>query len=288
MTVRSFGETVAPGFNFVFEGRLLHSEQSPFQHIEVYEHEYFGRVLVLDHTIQTTLTDEFAYHELLVHPALCSLPEPRDVLIIGGGDGGTLRRVLEHGPVRAVQCEIDEAVTRVSREHLPEVSAGALDDPRAELVFDDGAAYAAAHPAEFDAVIVDSTDPVGAAAVLVSESFYRDCLKALKPGGVLVAQTGSPLYQANEFRVAVSNMSRVFDVVEPYFGIVPTYPGAYWSWTAATQGPPVSRAPMAVVRGRMSSRNLSCGYYTPELHRSLFAVPGFAPRPLPQKPGAGA
>ena len=136
-----FGERIAEGLRTVYEGELLHSEQTPFQKLEVFDHPHFGRVLVLDGLIQTTQSDEFCYHEMLVHPALFSLERVERVLIIGGGDGGTLRRVLEHGPSEVVMCEIDERVIEVCREHMPDISAGAFDDPRALLEIGDGAAF---------------------------------------------------------------------------------------------------------------------------------------------------
>jgi hypothetical protein len=140
-----FGERVTDGFDHAFEGSLVHRERSPFQDIEVYDHIHFGRVLTLDGLVQTTERDEFCYHEMLVHPALCALERPERVLVIGGGDGGTLRHVLMHDPAEAVMCEIDEAVARVSREHLPALSGGAFEDPRARLHIGDGAAYVAEH-----------------------------------------------------------------------------------------------------------------------------------------------
>lgn len=260
----SFGEKVTPGFESTFAGPLIYEEQTPFQRLEVFQNEHFGRMLVLDGFVQTTERDEFCYHEMLVHPSLSSLVGPLDVCIIGGGDGGTLRRVLEHPAARVVQCEIDEAVTRMSRILLPSVSCGAFDDPRAELVFVDGAEYLSSRH-DLDAIIVDSTDPIGAAAILISAGFYRTCKSALRPGGVVVAQTGSPLYQLDELLLATRNMRAWFETVETYLGFVPSYPGVVWSFTAATDGRPVS----ARTAGRKGK------FYSDEVHRSAFALPGF-------------
>jgi spermidine synthase len=228
-----FGERVAPGFRHTFEGELLYAGRSQFQKIDVFQHAQFGRVLTLDDTLQTTENDEFCYHEMLVHPALSSIERVERVLIIGGGDGGTLRHVLMHDPAEAVMCEIDEDVVNVSLEYLPMISAGAFDDPRARLVIGDGAAFVAEHEGAFDAIIVDSTDPVGAAVVLFSTPFYESCRRALRPHGVFISQTGSPMYQGKELTVALTNMSEVFGPVETYCGFVPTYPGVLWSYTAA-------------------------------------------------------
>lgn len=271
---QAFGEPVITDFDHTFRGELLHSERSSFQKVDVYDHAYFGRVLTLDDLVQTTERDEFCYHEMLVHPALCSR-EPERVLVIGGGDGGTLRHVLMHGVAEAVMCEIDEAVVRVSREFMPGLSGDAFDDPRATLVIDDGAAFVARHQAAFDAIVIDSTDPVGPAVILFSPEFYTACARALRPGGVVVTQSGSPMYQGAEFAAAVKNMSLVFDVVEPYIGFVPTYPGVMWSFTAGTNGQGVSSTAVETVRERLTRRGVATRFYSPELHRSAFALPGF-------------
>jgi spermidine synthase len=274
-TTQRFGEPVIPGFDHVFRGDLVHSERSAFQKVDVYDHEHFGRVLLLDDLVQTTERDEFCYHEMLVHPALSVLDNVERVLVIGGGDGGTLRHVLMHDPAEAVMCEIDEAVVRVSREHMPALSDGAFDDPRARLVIGDGAALVADHTDAFDAILVDSTDPIGAAVVLFSEEFYLACRKALRPHGVLVSQTGSPVYQGREFKDALANIRLVFPTVEVYLGFVPTYPGVLWSFTSATSGTPVSAATTDAIGSRLQERSIATRFYTPDVHRSAFALPAF-------------
>lgn len=286
-----FGEPVVPSgtFEHVFEGEQLYSGRSEFQKIDVYQHEHFGRVLTLDDLVQTTQRDEFCYHEMLVHPALASR-EPERVLVIGGGDGGTLRHVLMHGVRACVMCEIDGEVVRVSRELMPTLSDGAFDDPRSELVIGDGAGYVASREAEFDAILVDSTDPIGAATVLFSEGFYASCRRALKPDGILVSQTGSPMYQGAEFRTALGNMRTAFASVETYLGFVPTYPGVLWSFTSATNGTPLSQTSRSDVEARLRARRIAAGFYSPDVHASAFALPPFvqelcesaAPTPVPR------
>jgi spermidine synthase len=270
-----FGERIADGLRTVYEGRLLHSEQTPFQKLDVYDHPHFGRVLTLDDLIQTTERDEFCYHEMLVHPALTSLERVEKVLIIGGGDGGTLRRVLEHGPREAVMCEIDEAVVRVCREHMPAIADGALDDPRAQVVIGDGAAFVSDHEDSFDAVIVDGSDPVGPATVLFGESFFESCRRALRPGGVFVTQSGSPMFQTDEFRMVFANAAAAFPVAEAYLSIVPTYPGALWSYMTGSTEQPVSAVSAEAIRTRLEARGVSARFYTPDVHRSVFALPRF-------------
>jgi spermidine synthase len=273
--LESFGEPVAPSFDHVFHGSLVHRERSQFQTVEVFDHEHFGRMLVLDGLIQTTELDEFCYHEMLVHPALLSREPVERVLVIGGGDGGTLRHVLQHGPSSALMCEIDEAVTRLSGQLLAPISAGALGDERAEIVFDDGAALVRRHSDEFDAIVVDSTDPIGAAVVLFSEGFYADCRRALRPDGVIVTQSGSPLYQASELAQTVKSMSRAFESVEVYTGFVPTYPGVLWSFTAGTNGRALSDAGAQELADRARARGIAAKFWTPELQVASFALPTF-------------
>ncbi len=270
-----FGERITAGFFNSFDVEPIYSEQSSFQKIDVYEHQYFGRILALDDLVQTTEQDEFCYHEMLVHPALCSREDISRVLIVGGGDGGTLRHALMHASHEVVMCEIDEAVVRVSREHLPTIAGEAFDDARTKLVIDDGAAFVARCKDAFDAIIVDSTDPIGAAEVLFGTEFYDACRKALKDDGVLVAQTGSPYYQADEFKMAVANVLSAFGMVEPYMGTVPTYPGVIWSYASATEGPPLSATSPEEARSRLEERGISTRFYTPEVHPAAFALPGF-------------
>lgn len=278
MTGESYGEPVCPGFDHVFRGRLVHAEESAFQRIEIYEHDRFGRMLMLDGVVQTTERDEFCYHEMLVHPALVSLERVGRVLVVGGGDGGTLRHVLMHAPDEVVMCEIDEAVVRASREHLPALSAGAFDDERASVVFEDGASYVAPHEEAFDAIVIDSTDPVGPGVVLFSEAFYAACRRALGPGGVLVAQTGSPVHQERELRTALGNLGAAFGRAEVHTGYVPTYPGQLWTYATASTGVPVSAVPVAEIAERLARRSIEPRYYTPELHRAAFVLPAFIER----------
>lgn len=270
-----FGERVATGFDHAFNGDPLYSGRSQFQKIDVYQHEHFGRVLTLDDLIQTTELDEFCYHEMLVHPALCSREPIERVLIIGGGDGGALRHVLMHGPGEAVMCEIDDEVVRVSRELMPSLSDGAFDDSRARLIIGDGAAFVASCSQEFDVILVDSTDPIGAATVLFSEEFYTACRRALVPGGVLVTQSGSPMYQGAEFNSALARMATAFPSLETYVGFVPTYPGVFWSYTAGTDGAPLSSTAWDDVEDRLVARGVETRYYTPQLHASAFVLPAF-------------
>jgi len=270
-----FGETIADGYFSRFEGELLTSERSPFQKIDVYEHPYFGRVLTLDDLVQTTTRDEFSYHEMLVHPALAARDRVERVLIIGGGDGGTLRHVLMHGVQEVVMCEIDDAVVRLCRELLPQLSDGAFDDPRAKVVIGDGAAFVGEHTDAFDTIIVDGSDPVGPAVVLFSEDFFTACRRALRDDGVFISQTGSPLFQTDEFKMAYGNLTASFGRADPYVSFVPTYPGAIWSYMSATAGTPLPDATEDEIAARLRARGIDGRLYSPAVHRAAFALPPF-------------
>ncbi|MDA1309843.1 MAG: polyamine aminopropyltransferase, partial [Proteobacteria bacterium] len=188
------------GVALSLEARVLHREDSPYQTIEILEHDDFGRVLVLDGYVQACQADEFIYHEMAVHVPLLGR-ERRDssVLIIGGGDGGMAREVLRHRDIAHVtMIEIDAGVVEFSKQYLPSLSAGAFDDPRLTLVIADGAAFVREATDRFDVVISDSTDPIGPGEVLFTDSFYGHVKRLLAPGGIFVTQNGVPFMQGGE------------------------------------------------------------------------------------------
>jgi len=279
---RFFAEVARSGFQQRFQLRAsLWEGRSPFQHVEIIDTVSFGRALVLDDALQTTEADEFLYHEPLVQIPLLAHPHPRRVLIVGGGDGGALRHVLLHEMVeRAVQVEIDELVVTACREWLPGLAAGAFEHPRAELIIGDGLAYLRDVSEPFDVILVDSTDPVGPAEGLISEEFYRLAAGALSQDGIFAMQTGSPLLMRAELDAAASRMRSVFPIVGTYLGHVPSYPGVLWSWTAGskTLDPSVPRrSPPPELR-----------YYTPDVHRAAFALPGYLAPAAPEGARDGA
>lgn len=254
----------------------LHTETTPYQRIDVYRSPFFGTVLTLDDLVMLTERDEFVYHEMLIHVPLLSHPEPRDVLIIGGGDTGCVREALRHDTVRrVVQCEIDERVTAVCADHFPWVEA-VRDDPRVDLVFDDGVAYIEQHRQEFDLIVVDSTDPVGPAVGLFRRDFYAKVADALRPGGIMTAQTESPHWDLPALREIHAEISGAFPRVAPYLGAIPTYPGGLWSWCYASDRNPHDHFDER--RAAMVAPH--CRYWTPGLQRSAFELPAFVGRGL--------
>lgn len=253
--------------------RKLHEEQTDFQLIEIYETERFGNLMVIDGFVMLTAMDNFLYHEMMSHPALFSHPDPRRVVVIGGGDCGTLREVLKHPGVESVlQVEIDERVTRIAEEYFPELCES-NNDPRAELYFGDGLQWMKDAPeGEVDVIIVDSTDPIGPAKGLFSQDFYRDCHHALGPAGVVVQQSESPLFH--------------MDIIKPMHGAMqaagfaqtlslhfpqPSYPSGWWT---ATLG--VKQGDLTAFRERdVNQRTFETRYYSADMHRAAVVQPEF-------------
>ena len=255
----------------------LHAQSTPWQTLEVLDLEGPGRALILAGTLQTSLNEEFTYHELLVHIPLFAHPNPHRVLIVGGGDGGALRHVLLHpGVDRALEVEIDQAVVEASLRYLPEISGGAYSDPRAELKIEDGAKFVAETDEYFDVILVDSTDPVGPAAALISEEFLQNVRRVLAPGGLIGMQSGSPVSQPREWLATVGAFRNVFRVVRPYVGYVPIYPGMLWSWVVGSEEVDASSFDEVSLRSRLDGLSSELRVYTPALHRAAFALPRFA------------
>ena len=254
----------------------LHSQTTPWQSLEVLDLEGPGRALILAGTLQTSLNEEFTYHEPLVHIPLFAHPNPRRVLIIGGGDGGALRHALLHPSVdRALVVEIDQAVVEASLRFLPEISGGAYSDPRAELKIDDGAKFLAQTSERFDVILVDSTDPVGPAAALISDEFLKDTHRRLAPGGIVAIQSGSPISQPREWWATVRAFQRTFHIVKPYLGYVPIYPAMLWSWVIGSVEVDPTSFDEVSVRRRLDSLPEQLRVYTPTMHRAAFALPRF-------------
>ena len=255
----------------------LFSAQSPYQKIEVIDTVGFGRVLIIDNVFMTSEYDEFLYHEMLTHPALTTAPSIERVLVIGGGDGGTVREVLRHPDVKeCVMVEIDEMVVDVSKEHLPGIGT-AWDDPRLEVRFIDAVDYVnKSTDASYDVILLDGTDPVGPGAMLFDESFYADCKRMLSPDGVMALQSESPLLMMDMFVDIQHKLRALFCEVHPYLGPVPLYGTGTWSWTwCSNTGEPLRPIPerqAAIVEGSKA--------YNEDLHQAVFALPNYVRRAL--------
>ena len=256
--------------------RVLVEDQTEHQCLVLFENQAFGRVLMLDGATQLTTRDEFIYHEMMSHLAILALGRARDVLIIGGGDGGIAEEALKHRTVeRLVQVEIDPGVVEFSRQYLPEVSKGAFDDPRMKLVIADGFAVVGETEERFDVVIVDSTDPVGPAEVLYTSEFHRRCKGCLKPGGVLVTQSGNPYYQRSELVDSVANFATLFADARCYLAAMPTYGGGFFALGWASDERELWAANVETIRQRLTSAEIDTEYYTADIHCAAFMLPSY-------------
>jgi len=267
--------------------RELARVQSAFQDIMVFESHTHGRVMLLDGVVQITEADEFVYQEMIAHVPLLAHGAARRVLIIGAGDGGVLKRVLQHRTVdRAVMVEIDGEVMRLAREHLPGIGADAWTDPRAEVITGDGIDYVRQAPAAcFDAIIVDSTDPIGVGEVLFTDEFYANCARILTPRGVVVNQCGVPAMQADELRETSIRRARSFADVSAYVTAVPTYVGGYMTLGWAAKDAALRATDAAEIRRRADVAGVldTTGYWTPEIHVAAFHLPPYIARHLPRR-----
>lgn len=262
-----FTEEWLPGFKVSVKVKsLVCSKKTKFQDLAIYDTERLGRILVLDNAIQTTEVDEYIYHESMVHVPLLCHPNPERVLIIGGGDGGSLREVVKHPEVKeAVMVDIDGEVVEASKAYLPGWNRG-FKDPRANVIIGNGPEYVANAKSEFDVVIVDSTDPVGPGEVLFTEEFYSSIRRALKPHGLMAAQTESPFIMPEILKEIYGRLARVYPVAKLYTAPVPTYPGGWWSFICASLGPD----PAVPKRSPEDSWGLK--FYSPEIHSRLFVL----------------
>lgn len=268
--IQWFTELENPGHGKTMTvNKLLVDKRSPYQRITIFDNDSVGRVFLLDDAIMLTERDEFIYHEMLVHPALLAHPDPRRVLVVGGGDGGILREVVRHGEVEEAQlCEIDAEVIELSRQFLPFTAVG-LDHPKATVKVGDALEHIRSHRASFDIIIVDSTDPVGMAEGLFRNPFYEDVKRALKPGGIMVQQTESPLYEIDWWTRIYQELTASFPKVECYGACVPMYPGAFWTFGFAS----VDADPWQEFSPERARCLEGLKYYTPEMQHSAFHLP---------------
>jgi spermidine synthase len=277
-------ETLYPhwGQRFVVKHELAHVT-SEFQDILIFESESHGRVMLLDGVVQITEADEFVYQEMIAHVPLLAHGEASRVLIIGAGDGGVLKRVLQHRTVtRAVMVEIDGEVIRLSKEHLAAIGGDAWDDPRAEVIVGDGIDYVQqAADGSFDVIIVDSTDPIGVGEVLFTDAFYANCARILSERGLVVNQCGVPFMQAEELTETSARRRKHFPVVGAYVAAVPTYVGGFMTLGFAAKAEGMRSVALAEIERRAEVAGITeTKYWTPKMHRNCFDLPPYIARHL--------
>lgn len=247
--------------------------KSSYQKIDFYDSYEYGRFFTLDGFIMLTERDEFIYHEMLVHLPMAVNPGTKEVLVIGGGDGGAVRELARYKSVAHIDMvEIDQKVVDLCKEYLPQ-TACKLQDPRVMLHFCDGIAFVKNAQKKYDLILVDSTDPVGVGEGLFSKDFYHDCSRLLNPGGVMINQHESPYYEgdAREMERAHKKISAVFDVCEVYQFHMPTYASGHWLFGFAS----MDRDPLDFDANAWNALKLDTKYYNTDLHRGCFALPNY-------------
>ncbi|MBX3040210.1 MAG: polyamine aminopropyltransferase [Bdellovibrionaceae bacterium] len=261
-----------------YKGDVLFNEKTPFQQVRVFDTFAYGKMLAINNMIMCTERDESHYHEMIVHPAMQTIKNAKNILVIGGGDGGTLRELFKYPQVEKVTLvEIDEAVIRASREHLPHVSKE-FSNPKLELIIGDGIAFAEkSKDAVYDLIIVDGSDPVGPAKGLFSESFYRHCHRALKAQGIVITQSESPMFHEKTFVELNQCLKKIFGTADVHTLLfhATTYPSGMWSLMMGTKGGlhPVKSFDAAQAAAFASHAKLR--YYHEGMQQSALTLPGF-------------
>jgi spermidine synthase len=270
-------ETLHPDFRFKMKvDAVLFEGRSENQHVAVVDNGTFGRTLYLDGVLQTSERDEFIYHEMLTHMPILAHGDVRDVLIIGGGDGGMLEEALKHRTIeRATMVEIDPSVVEMCKQHLPSISNGAFEDPRLDLVFADGVDFVKSTDKRFDVVIIDSTDPIGPGEVLFTDSFYAAAKGVLKEGGILVTQNGVPFVQGDELAQTMRLFRPLFADATCYLATVPGYVGGPMAFGFGSDALAHRQTSLETLERRFAEAAIDVCYYTPAVHQAAFALPGY-------------
>ncbi len=254
--------------------KCVYGGESPFQRIDILDTEAFGVVLVLDGIVMLTERDEFIYHEMIVHPAMAVNPEIKNVLVIGAGDGGTIRELARYGSIERIDMvEIDREVVEVCKKYLPK-TACAFDDKRVNLYFEDGLKFVRGKKNEYDLIVVDSTDAFGPGEGLFTREFYGNCYNALKENGIMVNQHESPFYPEDAKLVSNAHfhISSLFPVSRVYQAHIPTYPSGHWLFGFASKGiDPVED----LKEDYWNSLGIETRYYNTRLHKGCFALPTY-------------
>lgn len=249
--------------------KTLHTEQTDFQFLEMAETAEWGNMLFLDGMVMTSEKDEFVYHEMVAHVPLFTHPNPENVLVVGGGDGGVIREVLKHPSVKkATLVDIDGKVIEYSKKFLPSIASG-LEDSRVDVIVGDGFMHIAESENKYDVIMVDSTEPVGPAVNLFTKGFYAGISRALKEDGIFVAQSDNPWFKADLIEQVQKDVKEIFPITNLYLANIPTYPSGLWAFTIGSK----KYNPLEVPAERF--HDIETKYYTKELHNAAFVLPKF-------------
>lgn len=274
---RYFIETAGRSYGyFLAIDKVLYQGETPFQKIAVFSNKLFGNVLRLDNVFQTSEGDEFFFHETIALRPICAHPNPKKVLIIGGGDGGSAEEALKSSCVeKVVMIELDEEVVVQSKKFLPKIHKGAFDNPKLELRFEDGLKYIENTKEQFDVIVVDMTDPIGPSVNLYTQEFYKRIAYVLGPNGILSLHTESPFLTPDSFNIIQKTLTSVFKYVSVAFVHVPAY-GATFSFSACSNGINVQDIAPDVIERRIKERGVKdLQFYNGEVHRGMHAMPNY-------------
>ena len=257
--------------------KVLHEVKTKHQDLVIFTNKTWGTVLMLDGVCQLSTSDEFIYHEMMAHVPLMAVARPKRVLVVGGGDGGVLREVLKHPSVtKATLCEIDRTVIDTALKFYPEIPGKVFDDPRADVVIADGLKFVAETNERYDAIIVDSSEPIGPSAVLHTKQFFADCRRALKDGGTLVTQNGLPFHFPDHLRETTKYFASLFDVAAPFLCTQPCYFGGPFALNLASDDKMILAVTEKTLAQRQKRRGLGdLKYWTPGVHKGAFALPAY-------------
>lgn len=256
---------------------IYHQGRTKFQFVHCFYNKYLGKVLFLDKKIQSAQIDEYIYHETLVHPSMITHSSPQNVLVIGGGEGATLRESLKHNLLdKVTMVDIDQELVKLCQKHLPEWSDGAFSHSKTHLVFDDARQYVDKVKEKFDVVISDLTEPVkeGPSVYLFTKEFFEKIFYVLEEDGLFVLQAGSidPYYH-QFFASCVKTLENIFPVVRPYWTFVFSF-GSPWGFVLASKNEDPLTLDETQVSGRLKRREIKkLKFYHSGLHKSLFALP---------------
>ena len=279
MTKQIFSEAVHTdiGYRQSFDiDTVLYKRKTPFQDLIIFHNKFWGDVLALDGIVQLTERDEFIYHEMIAHVPAFAHPNLKNVLVIGGGDGGVLRELLKHEKIEKIKLvEIDEEVINLSKKYLPKISDGAFDNKKVEVIITDGIKYVKDSQEKFDLIILDSTDPVGCGEVLFTDTFYKSCKAILNPGGLITAQSGVPFFQLEQLKQTMSSFSSIFNDWSIYSTAIPIFIGGVMAFAWGTDDINLRKTPLETINKRFLDSKISTKYYNPDIHLASFAIPEY-------------
>lgn len=279
MTKQVFSETIHKnkGYYQSFNiDNILYKSKTSYQDLIIFNNNFWGNILVLDGIIQLTERDEFIYHEMITHVPILAHQNPKNVLIIGGGDGGVLREVLKHKKIYKIKLvEIDQEIISLSRKYLPRISAGAFENKKVEIIIEDGMNYVKRCKETFDLIILDRTDPIGCGEVLFTDEFYKSCKDLLTPSGIITAQSGVCFFQLDQLKQTMLSFSKFFTDWSLYSAAVPGFVGGIMAFSWGTNEGTLRKLSLKMLNEKFSESTISTKYYTPEIHLGSFAIPKY-------------